>query len=181
MKLILKLKWIAVASVSLIALAGCSNETNQNSTESHEEEAVYEKAQETESVTVQLTMATVTDALQAAGLEIREVAQTESERDWILDHVKPTRYTVCLPTENIVPAKLERVSLYVFDSENARTKGLEDFRKQTAMYDMMMPRMYEIHNVMIFYWSHADMDQTGRYERYFESAVASLSSLSDAA
>lgn len=165
MNRISKQKWIALAFVSLIALAGCSNDADQNGTINAEKEALHEEVQESESAASQLTLATVTEALQTSGLEIREVAQSETDRDWVLGGVKPNRFTVCLPNENVDPAKLERVSLYVFESENARVKGLEDFRKQTAMYDMMMPRMYEIQNVLIFYWSLADMDQTGKYER----------------
>ena len=78
------------------------------------------------------------------------------------------------PKENTDPTKLERVSIYVFESENARKKGLEDFNKQKEKYDMTIPRIYEAKNVMVFYWAHADMYKPAKYEQQFQKAINRL-------
>ncbi|WP_307397048.1 hypothetical protein [Paenibacillus anaericanus] len=98
----------------------------------------------------------------------------EDGNDWLLNNNKSNNFTVDSPNENIDPTKLEQVSIYVFESEHARKKGLEDFNKQKEKYDMMIPRIYEAENVMVFYWALDDLDQPAKYEPQFQKAIKKL-------
>lgn len=166
----MKLKYILLPCVILIALTGCFNGTIENNPSPKEVVEEYTESNELTSV-AKKTLEDFKIALQAEGLELIPV---EDGNDWLLNNNKPNNFTVGSPNENIDPTKLEEVSIYVFESEQARKKGLEDFNKQTEKYDMMFPRIYEADNVMVFYWAHADMDKPAKYEPHFQKAINKL-------
>ena len=153
----------------LIALTGCFNASIENQPKRIVDEGEYNEGKE---IVAKFTLEDFKKALQAEGPELMPVQ--EEINDWILNNIKPNEFTVGSPIENTDPTKLERVSIYVFESENARKKGLEDFNKQKEKYDMMIPRIYEAKNVMVFYWAHADMYKPAKYEQQFQKAINRL-------
>lgn len=165
----LKLKFILLACVMLIALTGCFNESIENHPRRPVGEGDYKQGKE---IVAKLTLEDVKKAFQAEGPELMPVEEPNDY--WILNNIKPNRFTVGSPTEDTDPTKLERVSIYVFESENASKKGLEEFNKQKEKYDMMLPRIYEAKNVMVFYWAHSAMDRPAKYEEQFEKAINQL-------
>ncbi|MEK4510766.1 hypothetical protein EJP82_06800 [Paenibacillus anaericanus] len=166
----MKLKYILLPCVMVIALTGCFNGSIENKPSQKEVVEEYTEGNELTSM-AKITLEDFKIALQAEGLELITV---EDGYDWLLNNNKPNNFTVGNPIENIDPTKLEQVSIYVFESEHARKKGLEDFNKQREKYDMMIPRIYEAENVMLFYWAHADMDKPAKYEPQFQKAIKKL-------
>ncbi|MDQ8738016.1 hypothetical protein [Paenibacillus sp. LHD-38] len=164
----MKLKFILLACVMLIALTGCFNDSIENETS----QPVGEEHNEGKGIIEKLTLEDFKKALQVEGLELMPVV--EEPNNWILNNNKPNKFTVGSPAENIDPTKLERVSIYVFESENARKKGLEDFNKQKEKYDMTLPRIYEAKNMMVFYWAHGNMNESAKYEKQFQKAINRL-------
>ncbi|OPA73040.1 hypothetical protein BVG16_30700 [Paenibacillus selenitireducens] len=167
----MKLKFILLACVMLIALTGYFNESLENHPRQTVGEGEYNDGKEIV-IEAKKTLEDFKKALQEEGLELMPVE--ESNNDWILNNMKSNRFTVGSPVENTDPTKLEQVSIYVFESENARKKGLEDFNKQKERYDMMLPRIYEAKNVMVFYWARAAMDKPAKYEQQFQKAINQL-------
>lgn len=167
----MKLNYILLICVMLTALTGCMNESIEN--RSKQNVVVEENKEINEIVSAaEITLEDFIKALASEGPELMPVQ--EDRNNWILNNIKPNKFTVGKPTENTDPSKLERVSIYVFESEHSRKKGLEDFYKQIEKYDMMIPRIYEARNVMVFYWAHADMDKPARFEQQFQKAINQL-------
>lgn len=155
----------------LTALTGCLNEPIEN----HPKQNVVVEENNERNEIVSAAGKTLEDFINALESEGPELMPVQEDRNnWILNNIKPNKFTVGSPFENTDPSKLERVSIYVFKSENARIKGLEDFNKQIEKYDMMIPRIYEARNVMVFYWAHADMDKPAKYEQQFQKAINQL-------
>jgi len=152
----------------LFALTGCFNESLENETS----QPVGEEYNEGKKIEEKLTLEDFTKALQVEGLELMPVERKSN--NWILNNIKPNKFTVGSPIENTDPTRLEQVSVYVFESENARKEGLEDFNKQKEKYDMMLPRIYEAKNMMVFYWAHAVMNESAKYEKQFQKAISLL-------
>ncbi|MCQ6564108.1 hypothetical protein [Paenibacillus mendelii] len=167
----MKLNFILLTCVMLITLTGCLNESIENHPKQKVVVEEYKEGNENASV-AEKTLEDFKKALQEEGLELLPVQ--EERNNWLLNNNKPNKFTVGSPTENTDPTKLERVSIYVFESEHARKKGLEDFNKQIERYDMMIPRIYEARNVMVFYWALADMDKPAKYEQQFQNAINQL-------
>ncbi|MBD3919113.1 hypothetical protein H8B09_10135 [Paenibacillus sp. PR3] len=117
------------------------------------DKASEERNRVPQQVVISLTLEDVTEAIKAEGLELIPVATLKN--DWILSNVEPNRFRVGKPNENTDPAKLDQFSIYVFESENERKKGLDDFNKQKEAFDMIVPLIYEAKNVMMIYWSDA--------------------------
>lgn len=113
----------------------------------------------------------IENELSAQGLELKPV---EVRNEWVLNGVKPSRYTVGSPKENKDPSDLEHVSIYIFKSEQRLEIGLNDFHKQTELYDMIYPRIYKINNAMIFYWARGNMDESAKFGTLFEKVVEKL-------
>lgn len=96
------------------------------------------------------------------------------DKDWILDGVKPHRYTVNHATKVNDSNRLEQLSIYIFNSEQQLEDGIIDFQKQTERFDMLYPRIYKLKNAMIFYWAHGNMDEPAKLGTYFENAIKLL-------
>ncbi|WP_054023682.1 hypothetical protein [Bacillus sp. FJAT-28004] len=96
------------------------------------------------------------------------------DKDWVLDGIKPSRYTVSLINKETDSTRLEQLSIYIFDSEQQIEEGLKDFQKQTEMINMLYPRIYKLKNAMIFYWAHSNMDEPAKLGSYFDKAVELL-------
>lgn len=71
----------------------------------------------------------------------------------------------------------EHITFYIFDSEKERKKGLEDFNKQKAEYNMAVPIIYEIKNVLLFYWYHGETGSKTQYDENIKRAVKGLEEL----
>ena len=162
------MKYVWIACTLLLALTGCLNAGTE-----HEKEQPFSNKSNTEGKesAVKLELEDFEGVLQSEGLELMPY---EEKNDWILNNVKPNRFTVGRPNENTDPAKLEKVSVYIFNSEKARMNGLEDFNKQKEQYDMMIPRIYSSTNILVFYWAEAQMDKPAKYEEQFQNAIQQL-------
>lgn len=96
------------------------------------------------------------------------------DKEWILDGINPSRYTVSPINNEADSTRLEQVSIYIFKSEQQLEEGLKDFQKQTELINMLYPRIYKINNAMIFYWAHGNLEETAKLSSYFEKAVKLL-------
>ncbi|OME78004.1 hypothetical protein BK120_25255 [Paenibacillus sp. FSL A5-0031] len=96
------------------------------------------------------------------------------DKEWILDGIKPSRYTVSPINNEADSTRLEQVSIYIFNSEQQLEDGLKDFQKQTELINMLYPRIYKLNNAMIFYWAHGNMEETAKLGSYFDKAVKLL-------
>ncbi|WP_018885159.1 hypothetical protein [Paenibacillus massiliensis] len=98
-----------------------------------------------------LTLDQVQQAIQAQGLELTAASQ---ENDWVLNDVEPQRNTLNGSADQ--PENNEIVTIYVFDSEQARQEGLANFNEQTANLPIKKPAAIEHKNVLILYWYNAE-------------------------
>lgn len=64
------------------------------------------------------------------------------------------------------------VLIYIYNSTNAREKGLESFRKQTETANLVSFNVFEIKNVLLFYMYEKDLDS--EIEEKFENIVYQL-------
>lgn len=167
----MKLNYILIICIILIILTGCLGETTENHPKQNEMVEEYKERNEIESTSIK-TLEDFKSVLQTDELELMPVK--EEINNWILNSIKPNKFTVGKHSENTDISKLERVSIYIFESEDSRKKGLENFYKQIELYDMMIPRIYEARNVLVFYWALADMDKPAEYEQQFQTAINQL-------
>jgi len=68
----------------------------------------------------------------------------------------------------------ENISFYLFSSEKNRIKGLDDFNKQASKYDMPVPSIYEVGNVLILYWYNGETGSATQYDATISEAVEAL-------
>lgn len=96
------------------------------------------------------------------------------ERHFILNSVTSSNFSVSQPNEK--DAYPESVSIYVFDSEQARKDGLDDFNKQKERYNMLVPNIYEQKNVLLLYWHHENVNNShnAKYSKQIETAMKKL-------
>jgi hypothetical protein len=113
--------------------------------------------------------AAVEKAMEVKGIKYTPMT---SEQGWILEGVAPANYRVGSSKASSPPE--EKASVYIFASEEARKKGLRDFRKQTERYNMAFPLIFERRNVLILYWSHGNRDATAPLEEKFTNVMSSL-------
>lgn len=118
-----------------------------------------------------LTLEKVTTALKTEGMEMFE---GEQKNDWVLNKVKPNRFSVSRP--NVKEAYAEHISIYVYNSEKARKDGLNNFNNQKENYDMMVPNIYEHKNVLILYWHHENVDnaENAKFNKQIEMAIQKI-------
>ncbi|MGO4345929.1 hypothetical protein AB4Z45_10620 [Paenibacillus sp. MCAF9] len=102
------------------------------------------------------------------------LAPIRPDKEWILDGIKPSRYTVSPINNEADSTRLEQVSIYIFNSEQQLEEGLKDFQKQTELINMLYPRIYKLNNAMIFYWAYGNMEEPAKLGSYFEKAVKLL-------
>ncbi|WP_054028667.1 hypothetical protein [Bacillus sp. FJAT-28004] len=119
-----------------------------------------------------LTLDKVKIAIEAEGIEmfVKEV-----QYDWVLNKVKPNRFSVNHPTEKAVYP--EFISIYVFESEQARKDGLKDFNIQKEAKDMQIPTIYELKNVLILYWhryENLDKAKNTKFGKQIEMAIQKI-------
>ncbi|OZB92173.1 hypothetical protein [Paenibacillus sp. XY044] len=95
-----------------------------------------------------------------------------SQHDWVLAGEEPHEYAVGSTREQTAPQ--EDASVYIFESEQQRKKGIADFHKQIEKYNMLYPRIYEKRNVLILYWATGDMNKPAKLGDNFTNAMNSL-------
>jgi|GEM_PF-3915339 len=116
----------------------------------------------------------VAEAVRAFEEENLRLEPIEREKEWILEGVKPVRYTLFEPSDELDESLREQLSIYVFKSEEHRIAGLEDFYCQTAALNMLFPRIYAYEEIMMFYWAAAALDETTRFGEALERVVNRL-------
>ncbi|GMK40429.1 hypothetical protein PCCS19_34850 [Paenibacillus sp. CCS19] len=161
------MKNIIIALIAMCCiLTGCSS--NQT-----EKQPVIVKDKE-KSVTENennLTLDKVTTALKSVGIEM---VLEEQQNDWVLHNVKPNRFSVVRP--NVKEVYKEYISIYVYNSEAARKKGLTDFKNQKEKYNMQIPNIFEYKNVLILYWHHETVDNAKdtKFNKQIEMAIQKI-------
>ena len=162
--------------VMLFTLTGCSAHSNEaQKPEVTQKQNKPEKPDRTEKPTVineeKLTLGDMLKALKAEGIEM---FPKKVEKDWILNEVQPERFSVTRLTEKVVHP--EFISIYVYDSAQARSEGLDDFNAQTEQYNMQMPNIYEHKNVLIFYWHREPLNQAdnAKFHKQINKAIEHL-------
>ncbi|ULO05310.1 hypothetical protein H1230_19650 [Paenibacillus sp. 19GGS1-52] len=95
----------------------------------------------------------------------------EDQSDWILNNVKATRFSISRPTEKA--AYSEFISIYIYNSEQERKEGLTDFNLQKEKYNMVIPNIYELKNVLILYWHHENLNNANntKFGKQIERAL----------
>lgn len=118
-----------------------------------------------------LTLDKVKMEIKAEGIEL---FVEEEQSVWVLNKVKPNWFSVNSPTEKAVYP--ENISIYVFESEQARKDGLKDFNIQKEKYNMMIPIIYEHKNVLILYWHHENLDKAKntKFGKQIEMAIQKI-------
>jgi hypothetical protein len=69
----------------------------------------------------------------------------------------------------------ERISVYIFDTEEERIQGQADFHKQKDVYNMQVPNEHELANVLILYWHRESLDEAAnaKWEQDIKTALPS--------
>jgi hypothetical protein len=118
-----------------------------------------------------LTLNEVKKALETEGIEM---FVKEEQNDWVLNNVKPNRFSVTRPDEK--SAYPEFISIYVYESKQARKEGLKDFNTQKEKYNMVIPNIYETKNVLILYWHHENLDnaKNTKFGKQIEIAIQKI-------
>jgi hypothetical protein len=114
-------------------------------------------------------VASIEEAMEVKGINF---LSQSPQQDWVLAGVEPLGYAVGSARDKNVLE--EEASIYIFDSEQQREQGLEDFQKQTEKYNMLYPRIYEKRNVLILYWAIGDLNKSAKLEGKFTNAINSL-------
>lgn len=52
----------------------------------------------------------------------------------------------------------KKLFVYIYDSNNEREKGLEDFREKTSTANVVSYKVYEVINVLLFYVYEEDLN-----------------------
>lgn len=114
----------------------------------------------------------VTEALKKEGIELSIV----EEQYFILNSVKSSNFSINESDENEEGAYPETISIYVYDSEQARKEGLDDFNIQKERYNMQIPNIYEQKNVLLLYWHHENLNNShnAKYSKQMEMAMNKL-------
>jgi hypothetical protein len=162
----MRIKSLLLSFVTLLALTGCFANPTEIKPETVE---IREKP-----VAVNEDIHTLDQVKKAFEAEGIEMFPKEEQTDWVLNHVTPHRFFVSRPTEKAVYP--EFISIYVYESEQARKEGLEDFNIQKEKYDMQIPNIYEHNNVLILYWHHENLDNANhtKFGKSIEVALQKL-------
>lgn len=162
----MKIKSGVLLLAIIFALTGCIDTQTK-----HQPDPVAENPKVSVEIESNITLEEVTNALKSEGIEMFDDSQ---QNDWILNKVKSNRFSVSRP--NVIEKYKEYISIYVYNSENARSEGLADFNKQKELYDMMIPNIYEHKNVLILYWHHEDMNNAtnAKFNKQIEMAIQKM-------
>ncbi|MFM9276619.1 hypothetical protein [Paenibacillus jiagnxiensis] len=154
-------------AVSLLTLAACSNndgatpagETNsgQNTENTQTQPGTEPNAENgqngetdpgTESAGAEeLTADSIKTAMQKEGITL---TSSKAENDWVLNDTQPDRNTVKTKS-----GEEEVVTIYTFDSEEARQAGLANFKEQTESLPLKY-LAFEHKNALILYYYNAE-------------------------
>lgn len=164
----------------LAILTGCLREEQRMSmtgTEALAPEPVQSSADSpfTGEAEERYTLEQVEEALQNQGIPL---ASKHLSPDWVLSGVQAMTYTL----EENQPegsGSGEWISVYVFDTEEARAQGWADFQKQKERYDMQVPNEHPFANVLILYWHRESVDRAPAAV-YEQDITAALDHLSEA-
>jgi hypothetical protein len=67
----------------------------------------------------------------------------------------------------------KKLLVYIYDSNNEREKGLEDFREKTATANVVSYKVYEVSNVLLFY-VYEEEDLNSEIDAKLQNMVSEL-------
>lgn len=159
------MKNILVLFAMCLVLTGCfSNQT--------EKQPVNEVEETLPSDEKSVSLDKVIEALKKEGMGLSIV----EERHFILNSVKSSNFSVNEFDDDVEGAYPETISIYVYDSEQARKEGLDDFNIQKERYNMQVPNIYEQKNVILLYWHHENLNNShnAKYSKQIETTMKKL-------
>ncbi|KRE39993.1 hypothetical protein [Paenibacillus sp. Soil522] len=161
----MKIKFGILSCAILVVLTGCLANPSDKRPENVKVEANWVVDED------KLTLDHVKKAIEAEGVEL---FLRDEKNDWVLNQVKPNRFSIGWPTEKTV--RPEYISIYIYKTEQARKEGLDDFNMQKEKYDMQIPNIYEHKNALILYWHHENVDNAhnSKFGSQIEAAIQKI-------
>lgn len=173
------LKMLTLLWVALFALAGCFQAesrgpvTKQKTEGPAQADNPMDSSAAGEATEVRFTVENVEEALKGQGIDLRS---KHLSPDWVLSGVQAMMYAL---DENQPEGSgiEERISVYIFDTEEERIQGQADFHKQKDVYNMQVPNEHELANVLILYWHRESLDEAANaeWEQDIKTALSLLS------
>lgn len=165
--------------ISLFVLAGCfgteswESDTKQETVEQAPVDNLMDSSAAGEATEVRITHEQVEEALKGQGIDLRS---KHLSPDWVLSGVQAMMYAL---DENQPEGSgiEERISVYIFDTEEERIQGQADFHKQKEKYNMQVPNEHVLANVLILYWHRESLDEAAnaKWEHDIQTALRLLS------
>lgn len=173
------LKMLALVWISLFALAGCFRTESRGPVTAQETEGqaqvgnLMDSSVAGKATGVRFTLEHVEEALKGQGINLRS---KHLSPEWVLSGVQAMMYAPGdnQPEESGIE---ERISVYIFETEEERIQGQADFHKQTEKYNMQVPNEHELANVLILYWHRESLDEAAnaKFEQDIKTALRLLS------
>jgi hypothetical protein len=104
----------------------------------------------------------VTEGFKALGFTL---VKDKESNDWTLNGVKPNVYK--FPNG-------ERFAIYIYAAGESRAKGLENFNLKKAKYDMAVPIVFEVRNVLMFYWYRGITGSPTEYDETIKKVITGI-------
>lgn len=164
--------------ISLFALAGCfGTESREPDPKQTVEQVPVDNPMDSsaagKATEVRFTLEHVEEALKGQGIDLRS---KHLSPDWVLSGVQAMMYALDenQPEDSGIE---ERISVYIFETEEERIQGQADFHKQTEKYNMQVPNEHELANVLILYWHRESLDEAAnaKFEQDIKTALSLLS------
>jgi len=172
------LKMLTLIWISLFALAGCFGKESREPDPKQTVEQVpvdnpMDSSAAGKATEVRFTLEHVEEALKGQGIDLRS---KHLSPDWVLSGVQAMMYALDenQPEDSGIE---ERISVYIFETEEERIQGQADFHKQTEKYNMQVPNEHELANVLILYWHRESLDEAAnaKFEQDIKTALSLLS------
>lgn len=172
------LKMLTLIWISLFALAGCfGTESREPDPKQTVEQVPVDNPMDSsaagKATEVRFTLEHVEEALKGQGIDLRS---KHLSPDWVLSGVQAMMYALDenQPEDSGIE---ERISVYIFETEEERIQGQADFHKQTEKYNMQVPNEHELANVLILYWHRESLDEAAnaKFEQDIKTALSLLS------
>jgi len=172
------LKMLTLIWISLLALAGCfGTESREPDPKQTVEQVPVDNPMDSsaagKATEVRFTLEHVEEALKGQGIDLRS---KHLSPDWVLSGVQAMMYALDenQPEDSGIE---ERISVYIFETEEERIQGQADFHKQTEKYNMQVPNEHELANVLILYWHRESLDEAAnaKFEQDIKTALSLLS------
>ena len=116
----------------------------------------------------------VAEAVRAFDEENLELIPVEREKDWVLEGIRPVRFAVSEPDDELDLSLKEQISVYVFHSEEHRIAGLRDFYRQFTETGLPFPRIYGHKSIMLLYWTASAPDEPAKFGEILERVINRL-------